>query len=339
MDVISIIEKLDSMGYVRAHKILNEYYQLYCPIHKGGKERRPSFGILIKEEIRNGRVYPQGWCHCFSCNYVNTLPGLIEDILKSMSINQTGLDWLKANIDGFDAVTDFDYLIPPDMSQDMMNTWDQSKIAVSNLQNMQKPKYIYVSEEELASYRFTVPYMYERGLTDAIIDKYDIGFDGQFKLPGRKEITPTLTFPVRDLLGRTQYIYRRGVESKIFFMPEGLEKPLYGIYELGKNVKRLIICEAILNALKVISFGESAVALMATGNSIQIEQVRQLGIREIILGFDADHAGSIAERKWKKALSDVAIVWSYRNFPQNEDGTFKDLNDLTIEEFHALTLE
>jgi hypothetical protein len=339
MDVVEIIEKLDSIGYIRANKIMNEYYQIYCPIHKGGQERRPSFGILIREEVRNGRIYPQGWCHCFSCNYVNTLPGLIEDILKNMSISQTGLDWLRDNIDGFDVAADFEYLIPPGMTDDLMNIWDQSKIAVSNLASLQKPKYEYVSEEELASYRFTIPYMYERGLTDEIIEKYDVGFDINFRLPGRKEITPTLTFPVRDMLGRTQYIYRRGVESKIFFMPEGLDKPLYGIYELDKSTKRLIICEAILNALKVISFGESAVALMATGNSIQIEQVRQLGIREIILGFDADYAGSVAENKWKKALRDVAIVWCYRNYPQKEDGEYKDLNDLTLEEFRALTLE
>lgn len=340
MDIVKIVEILDQKGMIRLHRIIGNYYQIYCPFHKSGQERKASFGILIQEEIRAGKVYPQGWAHCFTCSYVNTLPGMIEDILKSRSIQQSGLDWLKDNIDGVDEVSEFDYLIPPDMSEYMLHAWDQSKIAVQNIQNMNKPKYNYIGEDELASYRFTVPYMYERGLSDEIIEKYDIGYDANFKLPGRNEITPTLTFPVRDIEGRTQFIYRRGVSVKLFYMPSGLIKPLYGIFELDKNVKRLVICEAILNALKVVSFGESAIALMATGNSQQIEDVKRLGIREVILGFDVDEAGERAERKWKRALKDVAIVWSYRGYPQKGDdsGEFKDLNDLDIEEFKSLEL-
>ena len=35
----------------------------------------------------------------------------------------------------------------------------------------------YVSEEELESYRFYHPYMWERKLTPEVVDKFDIGYD------------------------------------------------------------------------------------------------------------------------------------------------------------------
>ena len=333
MDVIQVVEKLDQLGYIRANRVINSYYSIYCPFHNNGNERKASFGVLIQEEIRGGKLYPQGWCHCFTCSYVNTLPGMIEDILKDRSISQSGADWLRDNIPGFDIVSDFDYLIPPNMSDEILSAWNVSAVAVKSLQDMDKPMYPYVSEAELANYRYTVPYMYERGFTDEIIERYDIGYDGNFKLPKRKEITPTLTFPVRDAEGRTQFIYRRGVSTKLFYMPEGLVKPLYGIWELSQlkdKPRSIIICEAIINSLTCIKWGYHSVALMATGNSFQIDQLRQLGAHEFVFALDPDEAGQRAVRKLKRALSDVAITWTI-TMPEG-----KDVNDCSEEEFNML---
>jgi len=328
MDVTLILEKLESLNFIRLHKQVGEYYQVYCPIHNNGQEKKPSCGILINEQYKNKQKYPAGWVHCFSCSYVNTLPGLVTDLLKAKNISKNGLEWLHENIPGFIAGAEFDYLVPQDL---MINLNDQ--FAVQYIQSIVKPKQNYISEEELIKYRYTVDYMYQRKLTDQIIEMFDVGFDKDWAASGRTQITPCLTFPVRDISGNTLYIYRRSVETKFFSMPEGLQKPVYGLYELHKyfpNCKSVIICESIIDALTCWVYGKPAVALMSTGNSYQIDQLRSLGIKEFILGFDGDAAGQTATRKWKKALKDVAIVWSMK-LPEN-----RDINNLELSGFNAI---
>ena len=185
----------------------------------------------------------------------------------------------------------------------------------------------YVSEEELASYRFTVPYMYERKLTDPIIEKYDVGFDGKFIPPGRKKPLPCVTFPVRDETGGTLFFCRRSIEGKFFNYPEGVEKPVYGLYELPSNCAEVIICESVFNALTCEVYGKHAVALLGTGNTRQIDQLKRLGVRNYVICLDNDPAGRKGTEKLKKALSKSGFVW-VMTVPEG-----KDVNDLTYQEF------
>ena len=65
--------------------------------------------------------------------------------------------------------------------------------------------------------------MYERGLTDEVIEEFDIGYDKD---------TRCITFPVRDKSGGTLFVARRSVDTKYFNYPKEAEKPLYGLFEL-----------------------------------------------------------------------------------------------------------
>ena len=232
------------------------------------------------------------------------------------------------NIPGFERIEDSDDLIPSDLMGSVL-----SKYAADYVKSLTTTKQTYVSEEELAKYRFTVPYMYERKLTDEIIVKYDIGFDANFIPPGRKKPLPCITFPVRDKQGRTLFFCRRAISTKFFSYPEGVVKPVYGLYELPKGCKSVVVCESCFNALTSVRYGRPAIALLGTGNSYQIQQLKELGVNEFILAFDPDEAGKRATAKLKKALHSVAIVWSFEGIPEG-----KDLNDLTKEEFDALEL-
>ena len=69
MDVELILNKMQDMNLIRLARKTGNYYQVYCPIHNNGQEKKPSCGILLQSEYRNGRSYPQGFCHCFSCSY------------------------------------------------------------------------------------------------------------------------------------------------------------------------------------------------------------------------------------------------------------------------------
>jgi DNA primase len=113
----------------------------------------------------------------------------------------------------------------------------------------------------------------------------------------------------------------------MFNYPQGIEKSLYGLYELPKNTKSVVICESCFNALTAIKYGYQAVALLGTGTSYEITQLKQLGVQEYVLCLDPDDAGRRGANKLKKALSSVGLVW----IVDMPDG--KDLNDCTKEEF------
>lgn len=325
MDVEAILDKLNTAGLVRLNKQSGDYYQIYCPIHNDGNEKKPSCGVLLHEQVKNGTTYPQGFCHCFACNYSNTLPGMITDILKNKNISKTGLDWLKENVSGFESDSEFEYLISDDMYSQLEN-----KFAIEYIRSKSEDTEEYIQESELQKYRYTVPYMYERRLTDSIIEKYDIGVDMNWVPPGRKQKLPCITFPVRDSEGNTLFFCRRSIQGKIYNYPTGVTKPLYGIYELPKDCKSVIICESCFNALTAEVYGYDAVALMGTGNSFQINQLKQLGVSEFVLCMDGDEAGRRATEKLKRYLKSCALIWTV-HMPEG-----KDLNDCAKDEFDKL---
>lgn len=324
MEVESILQKLESMGLLRLSRPVGDYYQIYCPIHSGGQEKKPSCGVLLHDQYKGNKRTPAGFTHCFSCGLAKPLPDVITQILKNKGISQSGLDWLKENVPGFEAENvEFDYLIPQELAQSI-----ESKYTIDYINaQLLKQTGDYVTEEELASYRLTVPYMYQRGLTDEIIEKYDIGYDANFIPEGRKKPLPCITFPVKDADGNVLFLCRRSVEGKFFHYPRGVEKSLYGMYELPQGVTSVLVCESCFNALKAISWGYNAVALLGTGTSYEITQLKRLGVQEFVLCLDGDDAGQRGMEKLKKALSSVALVWTIKMPPD------KDVNDCTQEEF------
>lgn len=325
MDVIQVVDKLAEYKLVRPNKIINNYYSVYCPFHSNGQERKPSCGVVIRDEYRNGQKYKAGSWHCFACGIYKDMQTAVTEILKSRSINISGIEWLKQNVPGFEDEYVFESLIPDALLEDVNN-----KFALDYIKDKTEDSVTYVSESELASYRFTVPYMYERKLTDDIIAKYDVGVDMHWIPPGRKKEVPCITFPVRDEYGRTLFFCRRSISGKLFSLPSGVTKPVYGLDMIPKGTSSIIICESIFNALTAEVYGFHAVALMGTGNSYQLNQLKRLGCREFVICMDGDEAGRKATEKLKRQLSNIAIVWSIKM----PDG--KDLNDCTKEEFLQL---
>ena len=180
--------------------------------------------------------------------------------------------------------------------------------------------------------------MYKRGLTDEVIELFDIGYDADSKC---------ITFPIRDISGNVLFIARRSVQSKFFNYPEGVEKPLYGLYELKltsyvtRAYKQLdgsikfesgypnevIVCESMLDALSFWTVNKYAVALNGLGNELQFKQLRVLPCRKIILATDMDERGLAARKRIRKNLHNRKIVTEYY-FPKGR----KDANECTKEE-------
>lgn len=315
MNVEAILTKLESIGYVRLKKRVGNYMTCYCPFHNDGNERKPSCGVLLIDEYKGAKTYPAGLWHCFSCGYAKSMIDAVGDILKLHNINMTGLEWLQQNIAEFSVDTEFEFLIPQETMASVEN-----KYALDYINTLTKKETVnYVSEEELASYRYTVPYMYERKLTDEIIAKFDVGFDAHFKLTKTsKHEIPCITFPVRDAQGRTLFFCRRSIERKFYHYPEGVLKPLYAIDQIPKGCRTIIVCESIINCLTLWGYGYVAVALMGTGNDFQIDQLKALGAQNIILCMDGDAAGKRATKRLKRCLKSCAMIWVI-DLPEGED--------------------
>lgn len=325
MEVITILEILSEHGFVRLNRQMNEWYSVYCPFHSDGNERRASCGVSLVNQARNGTVYPEGLWHCFACGASYNMEEGVTKILESHNIQQSGRDWLIENVPGYEPDADFEYLLP----QDMLNTLT-NKYAIKQIQELTKTSQQYVTDSELASYRYIVPYMYERKLTDKLIEKYDVGYDANWIPPGKKKPVPCITFPVRDRAGRTLFLCRRSIQGKLYNYPAEVTKPVYGIYELPSDTTSIIICESCINALTAVSYGYNAVALLGTGNAYQMQQLKELGVSEFVICTDGDEAGRRAAAKLQKNLKSIGIVWTI-NMPEG-----KDLNDCTKEEFDQL---
>lgn len=328
MDVELILKRLESYGLVRLNKITGDYYSVYCPFHSDGNERRPSCGVRLTDQFCNGQHYPEGWWHCFTCGAAKTMKEAVEEILSVHQVSQEVKDEFASMID--DSIDiDEQSLISPGVIKAI-----NAKLALNNVKSRLNKNVDFIPDSELEQYRVTLPYLYERKLTDEIIEKYDVGIDMHYVPEGGKKEIPCVTFPVRDRKGNILFIVRRAIPIKRFYMPSHIEKPVYGIYELPENSTSVVIVESCFNALTSVRYGRPAVALLGTGTPYQIEQLKRLGVREFILGFDPDEAGRRATKKLKRALKDVAFVWSFSGIPEG-----KDINDLSEEEFNSLELE
>lgn len=320
MDTIEIIQHLNKLHIIRTQKINGQYYTIYCPIHSNGQERHPSCGILLRDQYRGGRLYKAGFCHCFACGFSGTLQKMLRTILSNRDdISKEAHDWIYQNILN-ESSEDYeeDSLIPKELFQD-------------NNSNSPVLKSLNINETQLKEYDKTDPYMYQRKLTDTVIERFRVGVDYNYiPYPG-SEAVPCITFPVRDEKGNVIMICRRAIYKKNFYMPSNITKPLYGIYELPEKVNKILICESCFNVLTSYVYGIPAVGLFGTGTSYQMDLLKQLDIEEFIIALDNDNAGIKGRERIQRSLKDKSCIVSYIETPKG-----KDVNDLTKDEFDYL---
>lgn len=256
-----------------------------CPFHKGGQERKPSFGIS-KDMI----------CHCFACGWSGMLDDVISLCFGYDDCGFYGTQWLVKNF-----VT--------------VSIEQRKPIELNMTRNKITQKPTYITEEELDSYRYYHPYMYKRGLTNEIIEKFDIGYDSN---------SNCITVPVTDINKNVVFIARRSVQGKFFSYPSGSEKPVYcgdRCMECSPQ-SPVIITESVFNTLTCWKYNKPSVALFGTGSRSQYEILKQLPAKKLILALDPDDAG---ERGTMKL---VAHLRGYKILTRLRIPLGKDLNDL-----------
>lgn len=270
-------------GVDRFHIFRNngENIQTNCPFHKNGQERKPSFGV-------NGEIDK---CHCFSCGWAGTIEEMISELYGYQDKGKFGKRWLIKRFNTIEIETRPNIMEGFNERNNRLNVRNINRL--DNLNNNPVDN-TYISDEELDKYRYIHPYMYERGLTDEIIERFDIGYDRE-----RKEIT----FPIRDIEGRCVFVAGRSVESKFFRLPKGIDKPIYCADKFRAGTYRTAyITESFLNCLTCWKYNKPAMAMIGTGNQKQYEILNKLPVREYILAFDPDEAGRKATERFRKSV-------------------------------------
>lgn len=268
-----------------------------CPFHKGGQERKPSFGISKTNMV----------CHCFSCGWAGGIDEVISIILEHVEDEgEWGRKWLAQHF--------------LSVSIERRARLDLAARA-SRLREAWGPVVNPFDEAELSKYRFYHDYMYKRGLTNEIIELFDVGYDYD---------TNCLTFPVYHIDGSPAFVARRSVATKFFNYPSGVTKPVYAadlIIRRPDQVKALkhgvLITESIFNCLTAWKQGWPAVSLLGLGNEFQFETLRKLPVRNFTLALDPDEAGRKASAKLRQQLPNKIL--RQLDLPEGVD-----VNDLDV---------
>ena len=309
--------RANDIPYIQKMVPTSTHVQICCPYHSDGLERRPSAGIRRED----------GLMHCFACKEVHSLPEVISHCFGKDSTGFFGWNWLLKNFASVEV---------EDRKAIQLDYTRGKKVSRQET---------FVTEEELDSYRYVHPYMYKRRLTDEVIEMFDVGYDSR---------TDCITFPVRDINGNTLFIARRSTKTKLFNYPQGVEKPVYGLYEINRQAlqagteqsskyysenpypfrilpNEIIICESIIDALTCWVYGKPAVALNGLGTDKQFKELNDFPCRKYILATDMDDAGMKARARIKKALKGKIVteyLWDLN--------IAKDINDMEVEYFQAL---
>ena len=266
-------------------KPIGDNIMVTCPSHKGGLEHKPSCGISTQDKYKDDKVIPAGTVHCFTCGYTASLTEFISLCFGYKDGGLFGNKWLKTNY-GF---------LPSNTRKVQLNI-GQRRNTRKELETL--------SEELLEGYRYTVDYMYKRGLTDDIIEQFDIGYDRKDK---------AITIPVPDLRGDVKWIQKRLIRYKQYLIPEGITKTDYllGASEILKqhrNRETVYIVESPFNMLTCWENNIPAICLFGTGGGNQYNMLKELPIRHYVIALDPDEAGRKGSRRLVNELSNHKIL-------------------------------
>lgn len=286
-EIISTLkQELADNGIYRFDKMFDsgDDFMVCCPYPHGDHyDSNPSAGIRKSDGIY----------HCLACNKTVSIDELIANCL-GYNDPLVGYRWLVQHFATIKVEERKD--IPLDFSRDT-----KQPVSVASES---------VSESELDSYRYTHPYLYERGLIDAVINAFDIGYD---------QNSDSITFPVRywngENFGKCMFVAKRSVKTKRFDLPKNVEKPLYGLYEVMKNIKlgadttEIYICEGLFDCLRLWCNGKIAVAgFGCLFSEYQIKLLEGLPTRKLILALDSDRAGREATVRLKRRIKNKLIT-------------------------------
>lgn len=297
--IIDILYKVRSTltnGKLSVIEQKDDYVRVTCPQHADGKESHPSCSVYCGD----GEL-PIGTTHCFTCD-------LVCNFVKFLSLC-------------FDSSYDYakNWLL-----DNYGDTYLETDLKLDKIEKEEEAVGLHYDDDYLLQFEDYHPYMTKRGLSDAVIKKYEIKYD---------PLSKAIVFPIRNLKGELVGLTKRCTDIKKFYIDKGFDKRnIYLLYNvLQDNARTVYVCESQINALVLQSWGYQAIALIGCGTTQeQIDILNTTPIRHYVLCYDGDDAGRKGAAKFCKLIRKDVFV-DVVNMP---DG--KDVGDLTKYEFEDL---
>lgn len=294
-DAFNILNQIrDETGGNYLHDIKNtgSTYMVTCPFHGDHHEKHPSCGVFDE----NYGTFKCGDYHCFACGATGNIITLVATCFENNQ--EFAREWLRERF---------------------ANTLIETRVDLPLFDSTKKE---FIDESVLRAYDTYHPYMTDRRITEECRKKYKIGFN---------PLHNSLTFPVWDEHDNLVMITERSVNTKQFYIPKGIEKPVYLLNFLkNKNVKTLYVCESQINTLTLCGYGYDAVGLIGTGSKHQYQILNKCGIRHFCLALDGDKAGRKGIYRFINNINSNIMI-SVIPLPEG-----KDVNDISKEEFDNL---
>lgn len=181
-----------------------------------------------------------------------------------------------------------------------------------------------ILDESLYKKKLDNEYLINRGIHPKIIEMNGIFDAGE-----------AVGIPWKNLSGDVCAIKYRSKKSKVFWYEDNatpLAKLIFGLdIVIKRNIKRIAICEAEIDAMTFQSDGIMAVAIGgARLNEYQADLLIQSGVEEVILAGDNDKQGRKFNDIVKQRLKNTDIKLFSIDYSYFNDK--KDVNELSREE-------
>ena len=272
-----------------------------CPYHKGGQENKPSMGIRLYTDERA----TIGTCSCFTCKVTTNLAEMVKYMLGD-----------KYNEDEVEAR----FGLKTTLAREAIVQEQENRFVKFQLPNTSN----YVKEDILREYRHYHPYLASRNISQQTAEIYDIGYD---------KYNDHITFPIRNTMKQCVGLGRRAIQEKKYIYPQGMVKPLYGVYELPFFIRHLWVVEGPFNLWSLYEYGKTGVALLGTGTSTQMKELLDIKCNDYVLALDGDDAG----HKGTKKIAQFLLQNKKKVFVADVPNGF-DINDMTPEQFKTLVV-
>ena len=305
-----------------------------CPVHNNGQERNPSCGISKKDVVRNGKLYPTGTVHCFTCGYT---ADFFEFVARCFGSTDRGYG--KRYI-----LQKYNTMAIEERPSIPLNFQREAKGATP---------YKYIDENILNDYKYVCDYLPQRKFEDRTIYFYEYGYN-----PAKD----TITIPIRDHKGGLVFVKQRFIDPPPnmgkYLNQSGIPKQhiLYGFWnvlqliqsiqngtcsnkKLEENYRKygIILTEGEFNASYLFQEGYPAVSLLGRilfedktrKHILQKELLLRYGIRDLVVWMDLDEPGLEARTNIiNQTYKDFRVrVPNQEKFPQ-----YNDANDFTPED-------
>lgn len=300
--IINIVTQVRlELGYTKLNSIeqRGDHVMITCPVHSGGNERNPSFGIYCGDDAK----IQYGLCHCFTCGFSGPLWHFVGECFECD--DEFGKQWL---IDRYGKLVYKESIELEPIEMPIRATKQVKTIDESSLDKFQKFH----------------PYMSKRKLNSKVCEMFKVRYDPK---------SECIVFPVWDERDRLVMFTRRSVMNKRFIIDANKEKPVYLLNYIRKEkIKEVTLVESQINCLTLWGWGYPSCALFGTGTKHQYDVLNKSDVEHYYLALDGDSAGDSGILKFIKNIKKSVFV-DIIQIPRGED-----VNELTQEEFESLPI-